>query len=165
MVNEAAIENREKKPHIICIITVVHFVRLLLTGTIVAEFWACGSLVGIGLCTITYYCVQYCGLLGAPLSLYCNGPTYWQCSQAYMFDLVCVHVTISFGDCSISRVCPKYWAVPHRSARAQQLLCPNCKAHMIGTYDGVVVPWCSPKPMRPFVPTPPCLDHALQFFN
>ena len=29
-------------------------VRVPLTGTIVAEFWACGSLVGIGLCMFIY---------------------------------------------------------------------------------------------------------------
>ena len=34
---------------------VVHCVRVPLTGTTVAEFWACGSLVGIGSHTITYY--------------------------------------------------------------------------------------------------------------
>ena len=99
---------------------IVHCVRVPLTGTTVAEFWACGSLVGIGLCTVADSCVQYCGLLGAPLSFYCNGPTSWQCSQAYMFDPVCVHVIISFGDCSVSHFCPKYWTVPHRSAGAQQ---------------------------------------------
>ena len=33
---------------------VVHCGREPLTGKTVAEFWACGSLVGIGLCTITY---------------------------------------------------------------------------------------------------------------
>ena len=82
---------------------VVHCVRVPLTGTTVAEFWACGSLVGIGLCTVTYSCVQYCGLLGAPLSLYCNGPTSWQCSQAYMFDPVRVHV---IGD-AILKICIK----------------------------------------------------------
>ena len=53
---------------------VVHCVRVPLNGTTVAEFWACGSLVGIGLCTLTYSCVQYCGLLGAPLSLFIMGP-------------------------------------------------------------------------------------------
>ena len=57
--------------------------------------------------------------IGGPLSLHCNGPTSWQCSQAYMFDSVHVHVIISFWDCSASRFCPKYWAVPHRSAGAQ----------------------------------------------
>ena len=39
-----------------------------------------------------------------------------------MFDPVRVHVIISFGDCSVSRFCPKYWAVPHRSAGAQQVV-------------------------------------------
>ena len=34
---------------------VVHSVRVLSTGRAVAEFWACGSLVGIGLCTCTYF--------------------------------------------------------------------------------------------------------------
>ena len=94
---------------------VVHCVRVPLTSTTVAEFWACGSLVGIGLCTVTYLCVQYCGLLGAPLSLFSNGPTSWQCNQAYMCDLVRVHVIISFGDCSVSLLCPMYWAMPHCS--------------------------------------------------
>ena len=46
---------------------VVHFVWVPLTGTTMAEFWACGSLVGIRLCTFYLLCVQYCGLLGAPL--------------------------------------------------------------------------------------------------
>ena len=32
----------------------VHCVRVPLIGTTVAEFWAHGSLVGIGLCTFTY---------------------------------------------------------------------------------------------------------------
>ena len=34
---------------------VVHCVRVPLTGTTVAEFWAFGSLVGIGFCTFTYF--------------------------------------------------------------------------------------------------------------
>ena len=34
---------------------VVHCVQVPLTGTTVAEFWARGNLVGIGLCTFTYY--------------------------------------------------------------------------------------------------------------
>ena len=33
---------------------VVHCVRVPLTGAIVAEFWACGSLAGIGFCTFFY---------------------------------------------------------------------------------------------------------------
>ena len=33
-----------------------------------------------------------------------------------MFDPVSMHVIFSFWDCSASRFCPKYWAVPHRSA-------------------------------------------------
>ena len=33
---------------------VVHCVRVPLTGTTVAEFWACGSSVGISLCIVTY---------------------------------------------------------------------------------------------------------------
>ena len=33
---------------------VVHCVRVSLTSITVAEFWACGSLVGIGLCIVTY---------------------------------------------------------------------------------------------------------------
>ena len=33
---------------------VVHCVRVPLTGTTVAEFWACGSLVGVGLCTFSH---------------------------------------------------------------------------------------------------------------
>ena len=109
-------------PFILVCLDFVHCVRVPLTGTTVAEFWACGSLVGIGLCTVTYSRVQYCRLLRAPLTLYCNGPTSWQWSQAYMFDPVSVHVIISFGDCSVSRFCPKYWVVPHRLARAQQVV-------------------------------------------
>ena len=34
---------------------VVHCVWVPLIGATMAEFWACGSLVGIGLCTITYF--------------------------------------------------------------------------------------------------------------
>ena len=33
---------------------VVHCVWVPLIGTTMAELWTCGSLVGIGLCTITY---------------------------------------------------------------------------------------------------------------
>ena len=36
-----------------------------------------------------------------------------------MFDPMRVHVIISFRDCSASRFCPMYWAVPHCSAGAQ----------------------------------------------
>ena len=53
---------------------VVHCVRVPSIGTTVAEFWACGSLVGIGLCTITYY-VYYIVDIGAPSLLLCDGPT------------------------------------------------------------------------------------------
>ena len=59
---------------------VVHCVQVPLSGTTVAKFWACGSLIGIRLCAFFLLCVQYCGLLGAPLSLLYNGPTSWQCS-------------------------------------------------------------------------------------
>ena len=34
---------------------VVHCVWVPLTGTTVAEFWECGSLVGIGFCTFSYF--------------------------------------------------------------------------------------------------------------
>ena len=102
--------------------SVVHCVWVQLTGTTVAEFWACESLVGIHLCTFFLLCVQYCGLLGAPLSLFYNGPTSWQCSQAYMCDPMSVHVIISFGDCSVSLFCPMYWAVLLRLAGAQHLV-------------------------------------------
>ena len=98
----------------------MHCVRVPLTGTTVAVFAAYESVVGIVFLTLYLLCVQYCGLLGAPLPLYCNGPTSWQCRQAYMFDPVGVHVIISFGDCSLSRLCPMYWAVSHRSVGAQQ---------------------------------------------
>ena len=98
---------------------VVHCARVPLIGTTVAKFWARGSLVGIVFCILYLLCVQYCGLLGAPRSLHCNGPTSWQCSQDYMFDPVSVHVIISFWDCSTSRFCPMYWEVPHRSAGTQ----------------------------------------------
>ena len=37
-----------------------------------------------------------------------------------MCDLVRVHVIISFGDCSVSFLCPMYWVAPHRSAGVQQ---------------------------------------------
>ena len=98
---------------------VVHCVRVPLTSTTMAVFAAYGSVVGIVLSILYLLCVQYCGLLGAPLSLFFNGPTSWQCSQVYMSDLVSVHVIISFGDCSVSLFYPMYWAVPHRSAGAQ----------------------------------------------
>ena len=39
-----------------------------------------------------------------------------------MCDPERVHVIISFGDCSISLFCPKYWAVLHHSAGAQQVV-------------------------------------------
>ena len=52
----------------------MHCVRVLLTRTTMAAFVAYGSMVGIVLCTVTYSCVQYCGLLGAPLSLVVMGP-------------------------------------------------------------------------------------------
>ena len=98
---------------------VVHCVR----GTVdwhnngsVRSVWECGwdCFVNIllTLCTILW-------TIGGPSVVVCNGPTSWQCSQAYMFDPVRVYVIISFGDCSASRFCPKYWAVPHHSAGAQ----------------------------------------------
>ena len=39
-----------------------------------------------------------------------------------MFDPMRVYVIISFGDCSASRFCPKYWAVSYCSAGAQQVV-------------------------------------------
>ena len=87
-----------------------------------AQLWQCSrrmGVVGIVLWIPYFLCVQYCGLLRAPLSLYYNGPTSWQCSQAYMCDPVRVHVIILFGDCYVSLLCPMYWAVPHHSAGAQ----------------------------------------------
>ena len=45
-------------------IDVVHCAWMPLTGTTVAEFWACGSLVGIGLCTITYYVYNFVDIEG-----------------------------------------------------------------------------------------------------
>ena len=39
-----------------------------------------------------------------------------------MCDPVRVSVIISFGDCSISLLCPMYLAMPHRSVRAQQVV-------------------------------------------
>ena len=102
---------------------VVHCIWVPLIGTTMAVFATCRSVVGIVFCILYLLCVQYCGLLGAPLSLYCNGPTSWQCSQAYMFDPMSVHVIISFGDCSVSLFCLIYWAVPHHLAGAQQSVC------------------------------------------
>ena len=40
--------------------------------------------------------------IGGPSIVVCNGPTSWQCSQAYMFDPVRVHVVISF--CGLLRL-------------------------------------------------------------
>ena len=93
-----------------CIFTlyVVHCVRVALTGTIVAEFWACGSLVGIGL-SIFSYSVFNVWTLGAPLLLLCNGATFWQCNQGYLFDPVADHVIFSLGlfSDSISAQCTR----------------------------------------------------------
>ena len=69
----------------------MHCVRVPLIGTIVADFWACGSLVGIGSCAFSYFVYNIVGI-GALLLLLCNGPTSWQCSQGYLFDLVVAHV-------------------------------------------------------------------------
>ena len=83
-----------------------------------------------------------------------------------MFDPVHVHVITSFGDCSVSRFCPKYWAVLHRLAGAQQvvsepgdwrlttgslvregitgrrlempILCKSCSAMDAGRFDGLM---------------------------
>ena len=33
----------------------MHCVQVPLIGTTVAEFWACGSLIGIGLCTFSSF--------------------------------------------------------------------------------------------------------------
>ena len=85
---------------------VVHCVRVPLTGTTMAVFAAYGSVVGTVLSTLYLLCVQYCRLFGGPLLLFFNGPTSWQCSHAYMFDLLRVHVIILFGDCSVSLLCP-----------------------------------------------------------
>ena len=54
---------------------VVHCVRVPSIGATMAVFAAHESVVGIVFCILYLLCVQYCGLLGAPLSLYCNGPT------------------------------------------------------------------------------------------
>ena len=54
---------------------VVHCVRVPLTGTTMAVFAAYGSVVKIVFCILYLLCVQYCGLLGAPLSFFYNGPT------------------------------------------------------------------------------------------
>ena len=102
--------------------TAVHCVRVSLIGTPMVVFAAYGSVVGIVLLILYLLCVQYCGLLRGPLSFFYNGPTSWQCSQAYMCDLVGVHVIISFGDCSVSLSCPVYWAMPHCSVGEQHLV-------------------------------------------
>ena len=44
---------------------VVHCVRVPLIGTTMAEFWACGSLVGIRLCTFSYSVYDIVDYLGA----------------------------------------------------------------------------------------------------
>ena len=61
--NKITIKNRYPLPRIE---DVVHCVQVPLTGTTMAVFAMYRSLVGIGLCTVTYLYVQYCGLLGAP---------------------------------------------------------------------------------------------------
>ena len=43
---------------------VVHCVRVPLTCTTVAEFWVCGSLVGIGLCIFTYFVYNFVDIEG-----------------------------------------------------------------------------------------------------
>ena len=103
---------------------VVHCVRVPLTTTTMAVFATYGSVVGIVFRILYLLCVQYYGLLGAPISLFVMGPHPGNvarliCVHPYMCDPVCVHVIISFRDCSISLLCPMYWAVPHRSAGAQ----------------------------------------------
>ena len=52
--------------------------------------WDCCVDNILTLCTISW-------TIGAPLCLLFNGPTSWQCSQAYMFDSVSVLVIFSFG--------------------------------------------------------------------
>ena len=49
------------------IVYVVHCVRVPLTSTIVAEFWACGGLIGIGLCTFSYYVYNIVDIGGASI--------------------------------------------------------------------------------------------------
>ena len=67
-----------------------------LTSTTVTELWACGSLVGIGLCTFTYSMYNIVDNMGAPLLLLCNGPTPWQCSQGYLVDPAAI-VVVTVG--------------------------------------------------------------------
>ena len=51
-----------------------------------------------------------------------------------MFDPVSVHVIISFGDCSVSLLCPMYWGVPRRSAGAKQVVLePGDWCHTMGS--------------------------------
>ena len=46
---------------------VVHRVWVPLIVTTVGEFWACGSLVGIGLCTFTYFVYNILDIGGPPI--------------------------------------------------------------------------------------------------
>ena len=103
---------------------VVHCVRVPLNVTTMAVFVAYGTVVGIVFCILYLLCVQYPGHWG-PL-YYCTvmRPRLDNVARlicAYMCDPMSVHVIISFGDCSVSLLCPMYWAVPYRSIGAQQI--------------------------------------------
>ena len=76
---------------------VVHCVQVPLTGTTVAEFWGVWE---FGWDWFMYSYLLLCTILwtiGGPSIIVCNGPTSWQCSQAYMFDPVSVHVIFHLG--------------------------------------------------------------------
>ena len=68
---------------------VVHCVRVLLTGTIVAPFWAHLSVVWdwCGHYTLTLCIIRG---NGAPPLLLCNGPMSWQCSQGYLVRTIVI---------------------------------------------------------------------------
>ena len=53
---------------------VVHCVRVPSIGTTTVVFATYVSMVGIASCILYLLCVQYCGLLGAPLPLFVMSP-------------------------------------------------------------------------------------------
>ena len=54
-----------------------------------------------------------------------------------MCDPMSVHVIILLGDCSVSLLCPMYWAVPHCFVGAQQVVSePGDWCHTMGSLPG-----------------------------
>ena len=62
---------------------IVRCVQVSLTGTTVAPFWANWSVVWDWFVQLNSFCTLLTRM-GAPLMLFCNGPTLWQCSQGYV---------------------------------------------------------------------------------